>query len=466
MTGVVVMSRQLVEFFEFDARHSHLLSYGIDVQCHEKLRERSLGPVAAADARTVADTLLEAGAFQSDNIAVFTASQNPGECGYDGIRRNFVKLAGAVGESGLFAFHFTGHTLKRKGGQWGLAPFDFDGKSANFITARALGGWLTEAGCRAKHVLFTLDCCGDKGTEGAAGGIADALTTTDAAHPSLYVMNALTANETSYVAEALGNSPFSYFLSRAIKKHAPPSSSPPAPMLKFPLKKVFDECRQCSIALSTLLVRCEGTGRRLGLVTSPLEPDLKWFEYQSVVFEGAGGKRDSSDEIDSPEVGRFEPLARHYDPRGPRASLHGSTVAWLDSLSNHDSPLSHLRDRGMLRDDRALDAALCSMAYSVASLQLACDPASVRETNLFVTGAMEVMSAMDLALRRVTLGRMRVELCGRFYREVLARHGVDVTTLDGLLSRVVGGFDGEEESSLQKKTTPAYGYLVKWTPLL
>eukprot|EP00731_Ephydatia_muelleri_P010247 Em0005g833a len=444
MTGVVVVSRLLTEYLEFDVHHSHLLSYGIDLQCHEKLRERSLGPVAAADARIVADTLLEVGAFQPNNVAIFTAAQDPGECGYDGIKRNFVKLAGAAGESGLFVFHFTGHTFQLKGGQWALAPSDYDGKPSNCITARALGEWLTEAGCRAKHVLLTLDCCGGEGTV----GIADAVTTTDVAHPSLYVMSAVTANEASHVAEALGNSPFSYFLSRAVKKHTP--SRPSAPTFNFPLRKIFDECRQGSVALSTLLVRCEGKGRRLGLVTSPLAPDLQWFEYQSIVFKGA--KHDSVDEIDSPAVvvGRFEPLARHYNPRRP-ASLHVSTTAWLDSLSNHDSPLSLLRDKGLLRDDRALDAALCSMAYSVASLQLACDPASVREPNLFVTGAMEVMGAMDAAVRRVTMGRRTVELCGRFYREALLRQGVDVTLLDELLLRVDGGFDGEQESSLKTK---------------
>lgn len=436
MTSVVVVSRLRTEHLEADVRHSCLLSYGIDVQTQAKSRERSLGPVAAAGARAVAGSLVEAGALQRSAVTFFTAAQNPEECGYEGMKKNFVMLAGAVDENGLFVFHFSGHSFRLKNGQWALAPSDCDGTRTSSVTAHTLSGWLIEADCRAKHVLFTLDCCGE-----GAGDIAEALTTTDAAHHSLYVMSAFAANEASCVMEALGTSSFTYCLCYAINKHATRRSSTATSVL--PLRKIFDECKQCSVALSTLLVRCEGKGRRLGLVTCTAEPELRWFEYQTVVFSSAS---DPVDETDSSGIGRFEQLTRHYDPHRP-AHLCDSTTGWLRSLTNYDSPLSVLRDRGMLRESRALDAVLCLMAYSVASLQLAGDPSSVREPTLFITGLMEVVSTTDMLLRRLSLSRETVELCGRFYREALACNNVDTTGLDGLLRRILGGFGGDGEAS-------------------
>lgn len=445
------------ECFEYDKDQSCLLSYGIDIQRHAKFGERSLGAAAEAGARAVADSLVELEAFRRDRAAFFAASQNSTECGYEGIKRNFVKLAGATGEQGLFVFHFTGHTFQLKNGQRALAPADCDGTSSTCITARALSAWLTEADCRSKHVLITLDCCG----EGPAAGIADALTTTDAAHPSLYVACASTANETSHVIEALGASPFAYCLCSAIKKQTAPSHARTA---TFPLKKVFDQCKQCSVAFSSLLVRCEGKGRRLGLVTRVAEPELKWFDYKATLF---GSSRKWADECDSSQIGRFELLTRNYDSRKP-VQLHPGTVEWLDSLLDYDSPLLVLRDKGTLRDARALDALLSLLMYSVASIQVACDPTSVLEPNLFIAGMMQVMGIVDMAIRRVTMSRRVVELCGKFYREVLQCHGVETAAFDALLGRVIETFGEEQEGGqnhLQDVGTAIHGHLLKWIPL-
>ena len=230
-----------LEKVEFDTTQSHLVSFAIDYQSHEKFKAKTLDHTVVNDAKLVLKTFVQIGSVTEGNTTLHVASKNPEDCTFEGVRRCFIDAAKSVGAEGMFVFHFSGHGI-RIGDDHALAPSDFDCSDRTCITASVLNNWLTEASCKAKHVLFTLDCC-------YAGGIGDALTTI-ILHSSLFVMCACTANETSRLIGPLEHSVFSYFLADAMRKE---TSDPQ----KLPLYKILTECRTCCKALSSLLVKYE-----------------------------------------------------------------------------------------------------------------------------------------------------------------------------------------------------------------
>ena len=375
----VLISNEPEECFHFDPSESYMVSYAIDYQTDPNFSKKTLGKSTIADAQQVLNTLVTAGVCPRNNAALYVASKRPDDCTMAGMRRGFQEEARKVGPNGLFLFHFSGHGIKVRGDQWGLAPVDFDYTILTYLTATILNQWLHEVQCKAKHILFTLDCC-------YAGGIANELTSSGEFDltPGLYVLTACTANETSLVLGPLGHSIFSFFLCRSISM----LTQTPG---QLPLRKIFNDLQEPSIALSSLIVSYSPTD---GLKWGTMEPELKYFDlHVRAVAEELMGR--GTEQTDA-QLERYKYAVCLYDYSKPIPPLDDKSVAWLETAASE--ALIALEKKHLLHD-RVLLAVLCSMLYSVASIEMACNLAKLYNPNHFITTFMHVVAAVDLIHR-------------------------------------------------------------------
>ena len=407
---------QNVEVVEFNPEQSRMVCFAINEQCHEKLKTRSLGQTVINDANLISDTFANVGAIPQCNATVhYETSAQPSVCTYEGMKKRFVHAAGSVGNDGLFAFHFFGHCIQVKSDQWVLAPSDFDFTERTYVSGDVINDWLTEADCKAKHVLFILDCC-------YAGGIAEALAFTEIAHRSVFVLGACAVNEISFSFEILGNSIFSYFLSYAIKRNAECRSGSQNYSC-IPLQRIYEDCHYCCEALASLYITCTTKG---GLVRNSMHPQMKWL-------------RQDQDETDSAaETGWFELVNSHYDLTHGAWPLHKQTEDWLDVLRDPNGPLSKLRRRGLLQQKEVLLTALASMMYSVGSFQLKYDTLKVSGVNAFITAYLIVASVIECNYSKVHVefSALHFKIAIEYYTEALIKNNHPTDPLDDLYATI------------------------------
>lgn len=425
------------EKVEFDTSQSRMVCFAINDQSHEKFKAKRLGRSVVNDAKLIRETFVRIGAIPTDNATVHIATENPSDCTFEGIRARFIDAAKLVSESGMFVFHFSGHGVRVGDDQWGLAPLDFDYNVRTYVTASVLSDWLNEAGCKAKHVLFTLDCC-------YAGGIGDALSTA-ILNRSLFIVSACTANEISYVLDTLGHSVFSYFLAdAAMRKTADPQ--------KLPLHDILTECRTCCVALSSLMVKYEEPGKISSCQTQP-----------EIAFNGSEGNAD--DETDGgPEFGRWLYVTKHYDFDSPVLPLHGETKKWLNSVVEF---ISVLYDRGLLKG-KILNTAVCSIVLSIASIQLAFQPDTVAHPNTFIRAFLETAAFFDLHCPGVAITIAHFEIGWGFYDFILQKNNVDGAKIRALRNVILKENDvpvaeDECDSGQNERTSPFK--MEIWVPL-
>lgn len=416
---VIVSDNASVDVLNFDPSESYAVGYGIDYQTSPKFKHKTLSSVTVADAKQILDAVVSCGSIPAQHTRLYAASKEIEECKIDGIKHSFQEHAQKVGVGGLFHFHFSGHGIRVGGNEWGLAPVDFDYTHATYLTANVLTEWLQEANCRAKLVLFTLDCC-------YAGGIGRELTRSVALplNAGLYVISACTANEASLVLGPLGHSIFTYFLSYAIKKMVRNGG-------ELPITRVFNECQVCSESLSSLLVSYKSD---IGLKWGTMQPQLGVNNISTAVKVIMG---EDTDEIDAAaEIGRFQYAQELYDRRKPIDPLDDKSLAFLDThCAIVDSALIELEKRHLLKG-RVFQTALCSMMYSIASIELACDTRAnmtkIRNPNLSITAFIHVIATIDMVHRGITCPENIFFLSWLFYREVLVSNGVNVDSLKSL----------------------------------
>ena len=412
----VLVSNQPEECFQFEPAESYMVSYGIDVQTSPNFKHKTLGSLTIADAEQVLTALVDVGAIRQENGVLYAASKQPEQCTFDGMKVGFQEQAKKVGQNGLFVFHFSGHGIKVRNDEWGLAPVDFDYRRETYLTADVLNQWLQEAGCKAKHILFTLDCC-------YAGGIANELTTSgnwSEKDLGLYVISACTANEASLVLGPLGHSIFTYFLAQAISK----LTSRPG---QLPVHEIFKECQACSVALSSLLIKHDPQS---GLSVRTMKPQM---QMKSVVEELM---REGSDQPDVAGVGRFEFVVQLYDKSQPKPSLDDKTHAWLETLPDTNGPLMELERRHVLHG-KILNAALCSMMYSIASIEIEFNRTNVENLNHFLIAFMHAVATLDLLKQGVKVNTTQLVQSWGFYREVLVKHNMNDKELIKLYDRLI-----------------------------
>ena len=400
----VLVSNEPEECFQFEPAESYMVSYGIDLQTSPNFKHKTLSSLTIADAEQVLTALVDVGAIRPENGVLYAASKQPEQCTFEGMKVGFQEQAKKVGQNGLFVFHFSGHGIKVRNDEWGLAPVDFDYTRETYLTADVLNQWLQVVGCKAKHILFTLDCC-------YAGGIANELTTSgnwSEKDLGLYVISACTANEASLVLGPLGHSIFTYFLAQAISK----LTSRPG---QLPVHGIFKECQACSVALSSLLIKYDPQS---GLSWSTMQPQMRVWDIKSVVLQFMG---EGSDQPDAAAVGRFEFVVQLYDQTQPKPSLDDKTHAWLETLPDTNGPLMELERRHVLHG-RILNTALCSMMYSIASIEMACNPTDVNNPNLCLVAFMHAVATLDLIKHGVKVNTNQFVQSWGFYREVVIKN--------------------------------------------
>ena len=205
----LLISSEPEDCLNFDPNQSYLLGYSINLQTSKRFQRKQLGDTVVQDASKVISSLVEKGVFSREHATHLEAKLEPQSCTFQGIKANFIKQAREVGEEGMFVFHFSGHGIKVGNSKFGLAPVDFDYTAETYITAELLSQWLEQANCRAKYVLFVIDCC-------YSGGLAEALVRDSrclSRIDGVYVMASCTANEVSVIVGTLGNSIFCCLMS-------------------------------------------------------------------------------------------------------------------------------------------------------------------------------------------------------------------------------------------------------------
>ena len=430
----VLVTNEPEECFQFEPTESYMVSYGIDLQTSPNFKHKTLTSLTIADAEQVLTALVDVGAIPPENGVLYAASKQPEQCTFDGMKVGFQEQAKKVGRNGLFVFHFSGHGIKVRNDEWGLAPVDFDYTRETYLTADVLNQWLQEVSCKAKHILFTLDCC-------YAGGIANELTTSGNWSENdlgFYVISACTANEASLVLGPLGHSIFTYFLAQAISR----LTSNPG---QLPVHEIFKECQACSVALSSLLIKYDP---RSGLSWSTMQPQMRVWDIKSVVLQLMG---EGPDQPDAAAVGRFEFVVQLYDQSKPKPSLDDKTHAWLETLPDTKGPLMELERRHFLHG-RILNAVLCSMMYSIASIEMACSPANVNNPNLFLVAFMHAVATLDLIKHGVEVSTKQFVQTWGFYREVVVKNKVNDDGLKKMVYQLI-----EKEKSKAKCTSDGGG---------
>lgn len=400
--GFVVISNDLPGAFHFNPSESFAVGFGIDKQTSPQFKHKSLTHITVDDAKQVLDSFVAVGAVCSKNAHLFSASKQPSNCTAQGVKEVFQTFASQVGPDGLFLFHFSGHGIKVRNDMWGLAPMDFDYSTATYITAEVLSKWLNEIQCKAKYILITLDCC-------YAGGIGKELTgQADVRRGvNLYVLSACTANETSLVLGSLGHSIFTYFLSHFVLKLSKDRGH-------LPMREIFSECQACCECLSSLLVTYS---EESGLQLKVMQPQ---FAVRNIVS-------DDKEEVDAAvPIGRFQDILKLYNQALKIHPLDDKSLAYLDSLRDiPDGPLFQLERRGLLTG-KVILSVICSIVYSLASIEVACDSnlAKVKNLNLSITAFMQAASAIDMIHHDVEFDGLTFFLSWQFYKEVMRRNHV------------------------------------------
>ena len=436
----ILVSNDAEETLSFDPSQSHLVAFCINRQTSPRFRHRQLNDTVVHDSFKVMSTLQDSGALLRNNSNLIQASIEPGNCTFTGMKKAFQTEARKVERGGAFFFHFSGHGIRVNNHQFGLAPMDFDYTSETYITASVLNQWLHEAECRAKFVLFTIDCC-------YAGGIAEALTKgsdTITPYPGLYVMASCTANEVSVIIGTLGNSIFCYFLAHSISS----TRSPPG---RFPIRRIYDKCKKLSIALSSLLLSYEKT---TGLHWRTMQPELAHSRLSETVLQFTG-EGEGGDQIDA-GIMRFNYATELYDftagagGRGGRGKegvekLHEKCLTWLEmSYSDTNGGLVILKEEGVLGNEQCLtDTVLCCMLRSVASIQLACDRSTVATPNLYITAYMHVVAAIDIVQCGVVCNEREFALGLAYYLDTLLPSGLDTEPLKQLYTRLLANLQAK-----------------------
>ena len=386
--------------------------------------------------------------ISKSHITLFTATQHEDGCCFEGMKRSFQEVAGAVGERGLFIFQFSGHGLsvKKEGdGQFGLVPADFDMTTAKFITGSVLNQWLIDSKCKACHVVYILDCCyaGGLGTDVTAG--------VPNLRSGLYVLSASTALEASLVIQPLGNSLFTYFLAYAIRKFQFVCST-------LPISKIFEECRELCVSVSSLMITYHGP--HCGLMLDKFRPELQFFDVttgkdldQTVEALIEQSTAQSSVKI-SPHhpmymfskfsfVMKYYRVRRQWWSKGKGPELSEICRSWLLFTTGSLSPLSKLAERDLLNNE-VLSAAVCLMLWSIASIQIAAkNQKSAVDPNTFLVGFLYAAAALDsFHSCPVTLKELAEAL--KFYHAVLKVHELDDTRLQQLYQEIKRDLGAQE----------------------
>ena len=417
----------------YDPQGSYMLSFGIDKQYSESCKDRSIGDVVKLTALDVSLAFAENEVIPQDNVHVYVSSEQKEECTLEGMKRHIRKQANNVSDTGLFVLFLSGRGVKylfrrednSAGNSLGFAPCDYNKQSDTILYPEDLLSCLQN--CKARYIFIILDCC-------YAGTMAMQLTSNHNLEPMLehtYVLAATTAGDISLAINSLGYTIFSYFLRYSLDRVQPTPGS-------LPLSDVFMECRLCTEALSSIILRYD---EKYGLKFGRFTPSLASYDQQTAL-----------DNV--PEKEEAIPRSRsttafvwkYYEPRKdkslPPSVLTRVTTDWLESLHTLEPcPLQILEERGLLEggydtEGRILSATITLLIHSIASIELIHNNVNVTNPNLFLLAFVEVMTVMNRTHQGIAVSPRHLLESIPYYIEALGKKQLDCSRLIELYGRV------------------------------
>lgn len=433
--GFVVISNAIETELHFDPSQSYLLSIGIDKQLHPNYKHKSLGPTVKLDALETALTLVKQ--FNIKSFDVYCSSDQPENTSHAGIKDAITNGARSVGKDGLLVLFFGGHGINYSNMEWGLAPSDYDHTPDTYITMSTLTLSLMEGNCMAKHILVILDCC-------YSGVMANNMTSISSSLiPHLYVLAAGTDYESSLSVGPLRHSIFSYFLKYSINKTQPHTEG------VLPIIDIFEECKICCYALSTLVLCKDPNAHDFpSLKVNQTLPTLSHFEPLMV-----------AEEVDAhslPAAGRLEFVLKLFDSTrcGPHPTLHLKTHGWLKGLVQFsDSPLTLLAEKGLLIDKGegscVLNAVISLMMHSIALIEVTFNGGTAADPNAFLIAFVNVIATIDLICPPFDIDVAHLRQSLLLYNGVLVKNSVDNHLMKELYQKVVLSEKNVEEVDMK-----------------
>jgi len=389
----------------FEPSQSYSVSYGLRLsenQGSDQLCRSEEG------ARRVSSAFVDRGVIPAENSLLFLQSRRSDvwQCTFEGMEWSFKEQAKNVGKNGIFVYIFSGHGSQR---HRALIPLDCGG-DRTLVTAPVLSRWLREAECKAKCILFVINCC-------YAGEIAEA-TVKEADNfvgaSRLHVMAACSANEQAVTVPSLGCSTYCYFLSHAIRRARFPSG-------QFPVKTIHETCKKLTVALTSLLITSQED--RGELFPETMHPQLTHSTLHHVVMELSGEGKEQTDA----KITHFVRIMGMYDSSKPRIPLAERSVAWIEGTQ---PALTVLKEGLTDLDSHTLAAILLSMLYSVAHLQMTSDPSTAVSANLFLTTYCYVASLITTIFQDVEFDMQLAAKGLYWYIHRLLQKGYKKTDVD------------------------------------
>lgn len=403
-----------------DPQQSYMCSVGIDAASQSLVGD---------DAASLASTMVDCGVVLEENVLVLTTPSDYDRCTKGGIHDAFVQQAEKVGRNGVFVFSFSGKGEPVGHQDRSLVGVDFNKDDPiTHISAVTLLQWVSELSHKPKLMLFILDCS-------SAGSIASEIVASRNSESidNLCVLSACGNAENPITLGTLGHSIFTYFVGwcfRAANAERPFSSG------FIPLRKVFDSVTSCSMALSSLIVTYNPAQRELR--PNAFNPTAVYLQKPTITMEmvqqmlnpATGGM--GHDSPDGASVGRFEIINRHYD-YAKKTRLHDRALSWFDSTMKaladdaFSCPLATLHANGALKEDKVLLTVVCSLVFSLTSIQVAHNKDSIKDPNTFILAFYHAVSAISFVDPEAEMVINPLEYARRAltcYQQVVSENGI------------------------------------------
>lgn len=420
--GFILVSNNSEEQLSFDPKKSVILSFGIDKQIHPNYNHKSLGLTVKLDAFEVTRALIEHTHINS--FETFCSSDDPASCTHSGIEEMIKLTASKVEEGGIFILFFGGHGVNDGNEILALAPADFDRSPDTYITANTVNKCIEKSHCKAKSVLVILDCC----YSGAMGSYMT--SSANNLLPSLYVLAAGSAYESSFAVTCLHHSIFSYFFKVAL------DIVPWKPGM-IPLIDIYEFCKDCTSALSSLILTIDNCTVK----TKHVVPSLSHFNLAI---------DDSTEDVDGEVVRAAKPGRLKFvvdlfndDRCSPRPRLHPATHNWLKSLiCGHYQPIYLIEKRHVFDSEKGGDSEnllktiVALIMQSIAVLEMFHNSTTVGEPDIFLIGFIHTLSLIDFVLPNCVIGAEYLVLSWTLYHRVLLKNNIDDRLMKDLLQKV------------------------------
>ena len=402
----VLISRDPPEFISYEPTNSFFLGYGIE----------GSNMTAEQDAKVMAECVSRT-VLPRSNVSMKMSSSNPMACAGSQIAKEFKTHASQVGRDGLFVFYYAGPGVQVSPDCWSIVPSNFDRSDpTTFITAQTINSWLRDVHSEAKEVLMIFACpFADKITSAFDKGPQSGLNMSSIALPSpvdqMATLSPLKCSTSNYfLCQAMTTS----FLSSGILQ----------------LKRIYDKTVTCCRAFSDLIVTYDPVLKCLNRHSSS-EPTLASTRKPQPVT--CALDREETDAV----PGNLAFLAKHFT-RGGRghSRLHHYVDVWLQSAENLDSgPLAVLRSMNTLNEE-LVNAVVCVLMCSLASIQVAFEPGSAGSANLLIIAFMTVSATVTSVYPDVSLGVDHFKLSCQFYYRILSACGIETSSVRMLYDRV------------------------------